>query len=219
MAQQLTFDLAMRPARGRDAFFVSPSNALALSLVEAWPAWPEGRLVIAGPQGAGKSHLAAVWAQVSQANLVQAARLISAEIPGLTQGHLVVEDVQEAGPEAQTALFHLLNLARAEGRSVLLTTRAPMAGLGLRDLRSRLEAATSVTLSPPDDALLGALLVKLFGDRQLHVAPNLIPYLVDRIERSHAAAQDIVARLDALALERKAPLTRDLARHILSPGP
>src|SRR5262249_56403147 len=105
--------------------------------------------------------------------------------------------------------------AREEAAFVLLTARQAPAAFALRDLASRLNALPVVALAPPDDALLRAVLVKLFADRQLAVDENLIGYLATRIERSFAAARTCVARLDEDAMRRKRPLTRALAAEIL----
>jgi chromosomal replication initiation ATPase DnaA len=219
MPRQLSFDLPVRTALGRGDFFVSPANATALAMIESWQNWPARKLLLLGPRGAGKTHLAHVWAAQSGARLLSARDLASADIPGLATGPLAVEDCAElAGdPEAETALFHLHNLALAEGHPLLFTAAAPPRdwGLTLPDLASRMQGTPSVAIAPPDDALLTALLMKLFTDRQLSPAPALLPYLTARIDRSFAAAQATVDALDAAALEAGKPLTVPFARRVL----
>ncbi len=90
--------------------------------------------------------------------------------------------------------------------------------MAIRDLGSRLKALPAVTLAAPDDALLRAVLVKLFADRQLAVDEQLVGYLVTRIERSFAAARTVVAQLDREAMQRQRPLTRALAAEVLRQG-
>ena len=173
--------------------------------------------MLVGPEGSGKSHLAAVWAQAAGARRVAARSLEESKLPdALATGALVVEDAIP-GRFDERALFHLLNLAREEGAFVLLTARTPPVGwaLSIRDLASRLKALPVVTLAAPDEALLRAVLVKLFADRQLSVDEALIGYLALRIERSFAAARAIVAKLDEEAMRRQRPLTRALAADIL----
>ncbi len=218
--RQLTFDLAARPALGRDSFMVAPSNALALARIDAWRDWPNRALVLAGPAGAGKSHLAAVWAASSAAQTVAAAALGDADVP-LLAAHpaLVVEDADrmDGDSASEAALFHLLN-ARIEGGGwLLLTGRAAPARWPIRlpDLMSRLQALDLVQLEQPDDALLSAMLVKMFADRQLAVTPELISFLVTRIDRSAEAARAPVLKLDRVALVKKRPLTRRLAAEVL----
>jgi chromosomal replication initiation ATPase DnaA len=58
--------------------------------------------------------------------------------------------------------------------------------------------------------------VKLFADRQLRISEDLIAYLLLRIERSFAAAQDIVAALDRAALAGQRAVTVRLARDLLN---
>ncbi|MDF3414289.1 chromosomal replication initiator DnaA [Sulfitobacter sp. M57] len=219
MAEQLGLNLPSRTALGRDAFFVAPSNALALAMIDTWPAWASGKLVLTGPKGAGKTHLVHVWAAVAEATIIAAHDLEEADIPALAQNHIAVEDVPAiAGNErAETALFHLHNLTLAEGHTLLLTGTPAVAHWGLRlpDLMSRLQGTTAAALEAPDDALLSALLVKLLADRQLTPKPALISYLLGRMDRSFAAAIDLVARLDAASLARKKPITVKLAAAVL----
>ena len=219
MTRQLSLDLPARTARGRDSFFVAPSNAMALAMIDAWADWPQGKLLLEGPKGAGKSHLAQVWATMSGARVVAAREVTEAAVPELASGPLVVEDLPEIAGQTDTeaALFHLHNLILAEQHPLLMTGIGPVAGwpVVLPDLKSRLQGTAAVALDPPDDSLLQALLVKLLADRQLTPKPNLVPYLLGRIDRSFAAAIEVVARLDAASLARKRPLTRALAAEVL----
>ncbi len=221
MAQQLTFDLPVRPALGREDFFVSPSNAVAVSLIDAWRDWPQRKLLLCGPKGAGKSHLAQVWIANSGATRLEAGDLAAADIPALLTGcsALAIEDVDQIAGNiaAENALFHLHNLMLAEGGTLLMTARgAPLHwGLSLPDLQSRLQGTQVATLAPPDDALLAALLVKLFADHQLTVTPTLIPYLVARVERSFVAAQELVVDLDRSALATGRKVSEKLASELI----
>lgn len=219
MPRQLSFDLPVRQALGRDDFFVSPANAAAVAMIESWQNWPGRKLMLIGPEGAGKTHLAHVWADLSGAQIVNAADLARADIPMLATGPVAVEDAGRiAGdPAAEDALFHLHNLVLAEGHSLLVTARTPPIrwGLGLPDLASRMQGTPAAMLEPPDDELLAAVLMKHMADRQLSPTTGTIPYLVKRIDRSFQAARDIVARLDDTALEQRAPITRALAAKLL----
>jgi chromosomal replication initiation ATPase DnaA len=213
--RQLALALDHTESFAREDFLSGPSNAAALALIECWPQWPNGAVILTGPEGSGKSHLAAIWANVAGARLVAARALEQATVPAaLATGALVIEDIV-AGAFDERALFHLLNLAREEEAFVLLTAHTMPTGLAIRDLGSRLEALPIVGLAAPDDALFRAVLVKLFADRQIAVEENLISYVATRIERSFAAARALVGRLDAEAMRRKRPLTRALAAEIL----
>src|SRR4051794_10634896 len=215
--RQLAFDLPLDPRYGREDFLVSPSNERAYALVERWPDWPDPILLLIGPKGSGKSHLAAIWATNAHAWTVDAFEVSGSRVPHLvSNGALVVEDAD--GPERdEAALFHLLNLARERGAAVLLTAAAPPDRWALRtpDLLSRLRLAPSVTLDPPDDALLKAVLVKLFVDRQLVVDTTVVDYIAVRIERSLARAAEVVAALDKEALSRGRRVSRPIAAAVL----
>ncbi len=218
--QQLALALDHPESLAREDFLSGPSNAEAVALIDAWPDWPHRTMILAGPEGSGKSHLAAIWAQTVGARLVAGRALEETTVPlAFATGAVVVEDIV-AGAVDERALFHLLNLAREDEAFVLLTTRAMAAGrtFSIRDLRSRFQAVPTVAISPPDDALLRAVLLKLFGDRQLAVDESVIGYVATRIERSFAAARAVVARLDEAAMRAQRPLTRSLAAEVLRPA-
>jgi len=216
--RQLVFDLAHRQALGAEDFLVSSSNAAAVEMIDRWPDWPHPASLVAGPQGSGKSHLANVWRLRSGAGVLAASALDDGTVAGLADGAaIVVEDV-DRGLADEKVLFHLLNRARESKLSVLLTSRTPPGEQEFRvpDLRSRLRALPMVEVQPPDEALLKAVLVKLFDDRQLYVEPQVIDYLSVRMERSMAAASRIVAAIDRLALAKHRKVTRPLAAEALS---
>ncbi|MFL9823244.1 chromosomal replication initiator DnaA [Rhodoplanes sp. SY1] len=216
---QLALGLEHPESFSRDDFLESPSNAAALGLVDRWPDWPARGLVVAGPVGTGKSHLAAIWAERAGARVLPAAALTEAGVPeALSAGALALDDVAPGVDEV--ALFHLLNLARAQGTFLVLTAETPPAGWTLRlpDLHSRLRAMPVVQIEAPDATLLRAVLVKLFADRQLVVDEGLLTYVERRIERSLAAARAVVAALDQEGLRRKRPVTRALAIEVLGRG-
>jgi chromosomal replication initiation ATPase DnaA len=216
--RQLTLALDHAASFAREDFLSGPPNQAALALIDGWPDWPAHAVALVGPEGCGKSHLAAIWAAEAGARFLSGRGLAQADLPAaLATGALVVEDVAE-GAFDERALFHLLNLAREEGAYLLLTTRrAPAAWTSaIRDLASRLKALPAVTMSAPDDTLLRAVLVKLFTDRQLGVDEALVGYLVTRIERSFAAARAFVARLDQEAMRQQRPVTRALAAEVLA---
>lgn len=216
MPEQLSFDLPVRNATGRGDFFVSPANLQALQEIDRWPDWPAGKLVLTGPAGAGKSHLAQVWAGDAGARVIAAV-----EIAHTTPqpGHWVIEDADQlAGdPTGETALFHLHNLVLAEGGRLLLTARSAPSRwpITLPDLASRLSATPLARLEPPDDALLAAVLMKLFADRQIDPPASLIPWLLKRIDRSFEAAGRMVADLDARSLATGRPIGHKLAGDLL----
>ncbi len=189
-----------------------------MALIERWPDWPDTILLLDGPKGSGKSHLAAIWAAQSHGWTVDAFEVGTDRVPHLvSNGALVIEDLRSAGGD-EPALFHLLNLARERRAYVLITTarrRSASCRSAPPDLQSRLRLAPSVSLDPPDDALLRAVLVKLFVDRQLVVDTTVVDFLALRIERSLAAAAETVAALDREALSRGRRITRPMAAELV----
>jgi len=215
--RQLALDLPHDTSFAREDFLAGASNAAGLALVESWPDWPARTVALVGPEGSGKSHLAAIWANLSGARFLSARALGITHLPAaLATSALVVEDLGAEQIE-ERALFHLLNLAREYDAHVLITTRTAPAECrtSLADLASRLRALPIVRLAPPDDALMRAVLVKLFADRQLQVDESLVGYLTTHLERSFAAARAAVDTLDREALRRKRRLTRALAAELL----
>lgn len=233
MTRQIPLDLRTPPALTRGDFLLAEANREAVAMLDAPGRWPQGRLLLIGPEGAGKSHIAAFWADERGARLVTGTALAgSAPDDLLSAGALVVEDADRVAGDAaaEAALFHLWNLApahgapenrdapvRSRGAFLLLTARsAPRDwGLILPDLRSRMDAMAQVRLGAPDDELLAAVLVKLCADRQLAVPPALIGWLVRRMDRDLGTARRLVAALDAAALAAGGPVTRRMTADLL----
>jgi chromosomal replication initiation ATPase DnaA len=214
--RQLAFALPHAESLTRDNFLEGPANAAGLALIDSWPEWPNCIMLLVGPEGSGKSHLAAIWAEQSGARSTSAHTLTAAAVPGaLATGALVVEDLKP-GDFDERALFHLMNLAREDGAYLLMTAREPPSAFEfeLRDLRSRLRAVPTVSLLAPDDALFRALIVKFCADRQLAVDEAVVSYLASRIERSYAGVRQAVEHLDAEALRLGRPVTRTLAAEL-----
>ncbi|MBN8996032.1 MAG: hypothetical protein J0H94_12465 [Rhizobiales bacterium] len=209
--RQLPLDLHHRAAMSRADFLTGEGNATALDLIDRWPLWPQAGVLLSGPAGSGKSHLVEIWRTASGAKVVPARELDerAADDPPAA---IAVEDLH-VGPVDEPALFHLLNVARERNLAVLMTSRPPAPAIGLRlpDLISRLRAAQPATLEPPDDALLGRVLTKLFADRQVAVDSGVVDFLTIRMERSLEAAGALVERLDREALARGTAISRRLA--------
>jgi chromosomal replication initiation ATPase DnaA len=192
---------------------------VAVAMIEATQDWVGGKLVLCGPTGSGKTHLAHVWAGAQNGQIIIASDLMDADIPALALTPTAIENLPDIAQNqaAQTALFHLHNLMQSNGQPLLMTgSGAPNHwGMSLPDLQSRIDAAGVATLNAPDDTLLSAVIAKQFNDRQLMPRPDVIPYLVLRIDRSFAAARDVVAAMDEHSLSRHKPLTRALAGQVL----
>lgn len=219
---QLALALPHRPSHRGEDFFVAPPNEAAVRHVDAWPKWPHHALILVGPEGAGKSHLASVFEarsgamRVAHGDVGARSRLIRRDVPAV-----IVEDIDRGlvqGRLDPVDLFHLFNWIGERGGNLLMTSRLAPARLrpALRDLASRLLATPLGEIGPPDDTLLAAVMVKRFRDRQLRVDPALIDYALGRMERSFAALEAFVATLDRESLARRRVPNIALAREAMT---
>lgn len=221
MPRQLTLDLGAATALGRGDFLPAPANAQALAMIDDPQRWPQGRLLLIGPEASGKSHIAAFWAAERGAACLPAEALLPDDVDALVPdgGAVAVDGADRAAGDgaAERALFHLWNLAAARGALLLLTARTPPRdwGLTLPDLASRAASAAAVRLGPPDEALLAAVLVKLLADRQLFPGPGVVEALVRRMDRDLGLARRLVAEMDRTALAEGRAVTRPLALRAL----
>lgn len=221
MANQLTFDLALPPPTyAREDFVVADGNREALAWIDRWPDWPAPALALNGPTGCGKTHLGRIWAARSGAVVIEGTDLDGKTVADLTDlatasPAIVIEEAQRA-PERM--LFHLYNLMRERRGHLLLISPEPPArwSIALPDLASRLRAAPAVAVAPPDDELLGSIILKQLADRQLHAGAGVVQYLVSRMERSAEAARRVVAALDRRALAERREIDRRLAIDVLA---
>jgi chromosomal replication initiation ATPase DnaA len=219
--RQLPLSIPHEPALGRADFLVGEANADATAFIDAWPDWPASVVLLIGPSGSGKSHLARAFAERSGAVVIDGADL-SGENPTelVGRGALAIEDADEPGLD-QKALFHVLNAARGRGASVLITAETVPSTWSIRlpDLASRLRAAQPAFLGPPDDDLLRRVLVKLFADRQIAVDAGVLDLLLTRMERSFSAAGRVVDALDRESLARGRKVTRAMALEVVGQLP
>lgn len=220
--RQLALELPHRPALGRADFLVAPSNRVAVEWIDRWPDWPATGLALYGPAGSGKTHLAGVFQERSGAQALDPAQLAEREPPELLgeAAACVIDPLSEelfAQASVERGLFHLVNMLAERGGHLLLVGREPPARwpVVLPDLRSRLVALPTAALGAPDDALLRALLTKLFADRQLAVGEPVLAFLLPRMERSFGAAQSLVAALDRASLSGRRVVGVPLAREVL----
>lgn len=220
--QQIALDLGGRSAHAREDFLIGRCNSDAVRWIDRWPEWPAPALVITGPAASGKTHLAAVWKDRSHSETIRPEMLLSATAEDLaaTGKNLVIDgiDLWLGERKAEETLFHLYNMFKEEGRSFLLTMRMTptQTEFAIPDLASRLRAAPLAAIQPPDDMLLASVLIKLFSDRQLPVGNEVISYILPRMERSFAAARDIVKVADQTALAARQRISVPLMRKVLA---
>jgi chromosomal replication initiation ATPase DnaA len=213
--RQLALALDHPESFAREDFLSGPSNAATLALIDSWPDWPSRAIVLIGPEGSGKTHLATIWAAAAGARVASANKLGAFDVPAmLATGALVIEDAEAVTDER--ALFHLMNLAREEQAFLLLTARSAPSSwqIATPDVVSRLRAMPTALLQAPDDAMLRGVMVKLAADRQFVLDDSVVSYLVSRIERSFAAARAAVVALDQEALRQGRPPSRALATEL-----
>lgn len=219
--EQLPLDLGHRTAMGRADFLIAPSNQDAVAWIDLWPEWPAPALVLYGPVASGKSHLAAVWRDQSGAEKIPADEISEQSVQTIAARakHIMIDDADRllGAPAGENALFHLYNIFKEEKRSMLLTMQdAPVRkAFALPDLASRLRAAPSVAIREPDDALLAAVLIKLFNDRQLRVGEDVINYILPRVERSFESVSALVDAIDRKALQEKRTITAPFIKDLL----
>ncbi len=216
--RQLTLELPHRAAYGAEDFLVSGCNEAAVAGIDRWPNWLHSAMAVVGPGGSGKSHLVNVWRTRSGAIVLGAPELSAGSARRFEEYKAIaIEDI-DRGIADEQVLFHILNMAAEQKKSVLLTSRNALGELAitLPDLRSRLRAVPLLSIANPDEALLSALLVKLFTDRQLVVEPHVISYLALRIERSTEAVARTVAEVDRAALASRRKVTRALVAEVLA---
>ena len=222
-SQQIPFDFDHRPALGGADFLVAPCNQGAVGWIDRWPDWTAPVLCVSGAPGSGKTHLGQAF--LAKAGGERGAKTLDlvrlgdgSDVLLAEAGAWFLDDAERLVTEGyEEAFFHLYNAALAAGAHILLAASRPPAkwDFGLADLASRLKAAPAVEIGTPDDALLSALLVKLFYDRQLKVDTDVVAYMIPRMERSFAAAQALVEAVDRAALAGGRRITVPLVRGVM----
>jgi chromosomal replication initiation ATPase DnaA len=217
MDKQMSFDFRHAPSYAAEDFLAADSNVEAYGWIVRWPNWPSFALGLWGPAGSGKSHLAQVFRWRSHGVVVSAGDLSSGDVPRLAEQPAVAVEDADRGVD-ETALLHLYNLSRETGCFLLLTGRQAPARWPVRlpDLLSRLVTMPVAAIGEPSDGLLESLLLKLFADRQMRVGPEILSYLLPRMERSFDRARTLVEALEAAARPENRSITIPFVRAVMS---
>lgn len=216
-ANQLLLDLGGAPSLTRDDLVVSAANLNAASLIDSWPHWPSPWAILIGSKGYGKSHLAEIWYETAMPHRVKPSKMSDDDLDEAQNGRQILIDGLFEGQFDEARMFHLMNAVRNARQTMLITTETSPAlwHLETADLRSRFKAATTVEIGAPDDALLRAVIAKLFADRQINVGPDIVEYLATRIDRSLDSVNRVVNRLDNEALVSKTRITKPFIARVL----
>jgi len=224
-SSQIVFNFPPHPYFGREDFMVSACNAQAFEMIDAWPEWPYFALCLYGPSGCGKTHLSRIFSdQVSvlthypyKIPCLQAQDLtLEAGYQAFAQNKcLIIENL--SAKINQEAMFHIYNMYRDEGGSILFTSQQAPARLKLTlpDLQSRLNIVPAIEIKEPDDEMLSALIVKLFADRQLNISPEIISYMLKNMPRSFSFGNRLVAEIDRISLARKRAISLSIVKEAL----
>ncbi len=216
--RQLVFDIAPTPSFAAEDYVSGTANLAALELVQGL-AWPTPVGILIGEPGSGKTHLAHVFAdRWERVVWSEADNIPDLQTPAGPAQAVVLDGLESRVGGNEDAVFHTLEAARASQCPVLVTsTKAPeMLGLSRPDTVSRLRAGVRASIEMPDQGLFLAIAVKQFTDRQLMVDPAVADYLLQRMERSYANLQRLIALIDEQSLAAGRSITKPLARDVLA---
>ena len=218
MPEQISLRFDREPNYARKDFVLGSCNAMAADWIDRWPDWP-GRikgLVIHGLPDSGKSHLGAIWAEISGASM--ATRLNDQTLQTLADNPHILLDHPASGDDLpEEIFFHLLNRLIELDGTVLILSRQPVSAQswGLADLSSRLAGLMSAEIGVPDDTVLMAVMQKIADDLGLALSPEILSYTIARMERSFTAARQTVEMIDSIALARKKKASLAMVREIM----
>lgn len=226
-AQQLLLELPLKPNYSKADFIESTCNREAIQWIERWPDWPMKMLAIFGESGCGKTHLAHIWQEKSQARYLTPKDLSHlSPLEAITDASaIIIDDVDRMflqnamieGTSPEDWLFHFYNLVKEGDINLLLCCQNPPTQwqVSLPDLKSRLATIMSVSVNPPDEGALNAVLFKICSERGLNLSVDVAEYILRRVERSFDCLRSLVVTLDQLTLSEHRQLTLGVVRKVL----
>tara|TARA_B100000965_G_scaffold405653_1_gene440584 strand:+ start:1649 stop:2302 length:654 start_codon:yes stop_codon:yes gene_type:complete len=207
MTGQLIFNLINIRNFNPEDFYVNDNNLEASELIKLWPNWFNGAVVIYGPTKSGKSHLANIWKENSNANIYNLEDdLLLSNID--TKKDFVLDNFHNLSANDEEIFFHIYNQTFNNKKNILITLdKSKFNKINLKDLESRFNSFSSATINPPDDNLVNALIVKFFKDQQINIDPSVITFIINRIERDYGAIFNFLKKIDNLSLENKTKIS------------
>tara|TARA_Y100000741_G_scaffold7377_1_gene6227 strand:- start:1567 stop:2220 length:654 start_codon:yes stop_codon:yes gene_type:complete len=207
MTGQLIFNLINIKNFNSEDFYVNSNNLEASELIKLWPNWFNGAAVIFGPEKSGKSHLANIWKENSNANVYNLDKnFLPSNIN--SKENFVLDNFHNLNENDEETFFHIYNQTFNNKKSILITIdKNKFNKINLKDLESRFNSFSSATINPPDDNLVNALIVKFFKDQQINIDPSVVTFIIKRVERDYEAIFNFLKKIDSLSLENKAKIS------------
>ena len=219
-SKQLYFEMPNKKALGIEDYIITESNNFAFDLIVKMAKGEISFGLISGPPYSGKTHLSKI--------LIKNARnyktlyfdrdyqniLNRFEVSDI----LILENIDKIKDDkSEQDLFHIINFAKENNKKLLMTSRKPISeiDLNLEDLESRLNSIIEAKIKEPDDQLMKLILIKIFNDKQLKIKPNVIDFLVSRLERSYKSINLFIEKIDKFSLEKGKKITISLINDLL----
>ncbi len=217
MPDQILFSLGKKTSYNVDDFFVSPENELALKQIMLFPNWGADRLagicMIIGPAFSGKTHLAHIFASLAGAKFIDEKFLRERSKIDKFQA-LVIDDFDQK-LDYEEEIFHIFNDCLDQKKFLLILSSRSEFSFKTKDLASRIQAINSIRIGDPSLELIEAILYKNFADRQISISPEVIKFILSRMERSYLVAHEIIERIDQKSLKLRSKINMALAKEVL----
>ena len=219
-SKQLYFEMPNKKALGIEDYIITDSNNFAFDLIVKILKGETDFGLISGPPYSGKTHLSKILIKNARnyktlyfdrdyQNILD--RLETSDI-------LILENIDKVKHDkSEQDLFHIINFSKENNKKLLMTSRKPISeiDLNLEDLKSRLNSILEAKIKEPDDQLMKLILIKILNDKQLKINPNVIDFLVSRLERSYESINLFIEKIDMFSLEKSKKITIPLISDLL----